>query len=90
MKFQLYAEVTDEELFRKATSELGTIFYRLVDTKNATYEIIYFSQSRIIRFLGTPSKKLVELCEAYGYEVSKIEVDPLTGVVKVSQKLSEQ
>jgi hypothetical protein len=89
VKFQLYAEVTSEELFRKATSELGTVFYRLIDEKRGAYEIVYFSGSRVVRFVGVPSEELVKLCEANGFEVSQIEFDPLTGIVKVSQTLGE-
>jgi len=47
MRFQLVAEIVDEDLFRKAIHEAGTIFYRKLE--NGEYELVYFSGSRIVR-----------------------------------------
>jgi len=44
MRFQLVAEIVDEDLFRKAIHEAGTIFYRKLE--NGEYELVYFSGSR--------------------------------------------
>jgi len=33
MKFQLFLNTSNEELFRKATCELGTLFYRAVNAE---------------------------------------------------------
>ena len=90
MRFQLVADVTDEELFRKAMHELGTIFYRCIDESAGKYEIVYFSGSRVVRFLGAPSKRLCDLVEAAGFEVESIEIDELNGIVKIRQKTEQQ
>jgi hypothetical protein len=92
-RFQLFLETTDPELFRKATSELGTMFYRLVNGDGVkqplNYEIVYFSGSRIARFTGTPTNELVKLCKVNGYEVSSIDLDEAAGTLKVKQKKEE-
>ena len=65
-RFQLFLDTHNVELFRKATSELGTIFYRQLSGDGIkepfTYEIVYFSGSRIARFVGTPNEELKKLC----------------------------
>lgn len=83
MKFQLFLDTTNEKLFRKAISELGTIFYHCLNPDKGTYEIAYFSGSRVAKFSGTPHKNLIELCEACGFEVARIDIDELTGMVKI-------
>jgi hypothetical protein len=84
-RFQLFLETSDSELFRKATSELGTIFYKQ-GKDESQWLIIYFSGSRIARFEGTPNDALLTLCEAIGYEVAEIEFDEAAGTLKVKQK----
>ena len=87
MRFQLFLDTRSEELFRKATCDLGTIFYRQVDGDGVkeplTFEIVYFSGSRIARYRGEAGTKLVELVKAIGYEVDVIEIDELSGTLKI-------
>ena len=90
MRFQLFLDTRNEELFRKATSELGTIFYRQLDGDGVkeplTFEIVYFSGSRIARYTGRAGKKLVDLVRAIGYEVDIIEIDEFSGTLKILGK----
>jgi hypothetical protein len=83
-RFQLFLETSDPELFRKATSELGTIFWH--EIKTGIYEIVYFSGSRIARYHGDATESIMKLCEANGFEVSEIDLDEATGTLKVKQK----
>lgn len=80
-KFQLFLDTRSPDLFSKATSELGTVFYRQLDMK--TFEIVYFSGSRIARFVGEPTEQVMHLCEACGFQVSSIEVDEQAGTVRI-------
>jgi len=84
MKFQLFLDTHNEELFSKTTSELGTIFFKALG--NGKYEIVYFSGSRLARFIGKPRKQLLKLCEACGYPVDVIEIDESFGTLKIIQK----
>lgn len=86
MRFQLFLDTHNEELFSKATSELGTIFFRCINPEKNTYEMVYFSGSRIARFRGTPQKKLLNLCAACGFEVDIIEIDEARGTLKIIEK----
>ena len=90
IRFQLFLETTDSDLFQKATSELGTTFYRLVDGDGVKqplrYEIVYFSGSRVAKFLGTPSESLLKSCRISGFEVAEIFLDEAAGTLKVKQK----
>lgn len=86
MKFQLFLDTTDPELFRKATCELGTIFYRELRECSGDYEIVYFSGSRVARFIGAPNDSIIRLCEASGFEVETLELDADLGVLRVKQK----
>lgn len=92
-RFQLFLETTDPELFRKATSELGTLFYHVIDGDGVkepfVYEILYFSGSRIARFVGTATDDLLKLCKASGFEVSEICLDENAGTLRVRQKPKE-
>ena len=92
-RFQLVLETTDPELFRKATCELGTIFYKVNNgnghngiNKPANYEIVYFSGSRVARYNGVATDDLKRLCKASGFEVSEISFDESLGTLKVKQK----
>lgn len=90
MRFQLFLDTHDAELFRKATSELGTIFYRHVSGDGVKepiqWEIVYFSGSRVARYTGPANEKLVALVKACGYEVDVIEIDEFSGTLKILQK----
>lgn len=92
-RFQLFLDTHDPELFKKATSELGTMFYRQLDGDNvkqpAKFEIVYFSGSRIARFIGTLNNDLTKLCQACGFLVDTIELDEMAGTVKITQKVTQ-
>jgi hypothetical protein len=83
MRFQLVAEIVDEDLFRKAIHEAGTIFYRKLE--NGEYELVYFSGSRIVRFHGKLSKEFGDYVEAVGFGVTEIEIDPANFIIKIKQ-----
>ena len=82
-KFQLFLETRNEDLFRKATSELGTLFYRLADKDQ--YEIVYFSGSRIARFNGKLSEAFAVFVKTIGHQVTAIEFDETSGSLKVKE-----
>jgi hypothetical protein len=86
MKFQLFLDTKDETLFRKATSELGTVFYRVVDQAKSQYEVAYFSGSRLAKFHGLVSEAFANFVKAMGFKVDVIEVDEFAGTVKIIQK----
>lgn len=92
-KFQLFLDTHSPELFSKATSELGTIFYRCTgadaDEQKVFYEIVYFSGSRIARFVGEPSEQILNLCEVCGFPVDLIEIDETAGTVRITEKTRE-
>jgi hypothetical protein len=69
-------------LFRQATSELGTTFYT-PSLEEGKYEIVYFSTSRIVKFSGVPSEDMVKLIQISGHKVKKMDVDEITGTVKI-------
>jgi hypothetical protein len=86
-------ETTDPELFRKATCELGTLFYKVNNgnghngiDKPVQYEIVYFSGSRVARYNGIATDYLKRLCKASGFEVSEINFDEGLGTLKIKQK----
>lgn len=89
-RFQLFLDTVSPELFSKATCELGTIFYRKqqCDTmkEKQPFEIVYFSGSRVARFVGVPTEKIVQLCLTCGFEVSEIQLDEVAGTVRIIQK----
>jgi len=89
MKFQLFLDTKDENLFRKATSELGTVFYRVVDAAKSDYEIAYFSGSRLAKFHGVVSEAFASFVKAVGFKVEVIEVDEFVGTVKIIEKKEE-
>ena len=86
MKFQLYADVADEQFFRRVMHELGNVFYRCIDKEKGEYEIVYFSGSRLARFVGEPSANFMEIVKATGVEVDLIEIDEIAGTLKVVKK----
>ena len=83
MKFQLFLNTSNEELFRKATCELGTLFYRVVNAEKSEYEICYFSGSRLAKFRGVVSEAFANYVKAMGFKVDVIEVDEFAGTVKI-------
>jgi hypothetical protein len=92
-RFQLVLETTDPELFRKATCELGTLFYKVNNgnghngiEKPVHYEIVYFSGSRVARYSGVATDNLKRLCKVSGFEVSEISFDESLGTLKIKQK----
>ena len=85
MKFQLFLDTRDEALFRKATCELGTLFYRAVNAEKSEYEICYFSGSRLAKFHGVVSEAFANYVKAMGFKVDVIEVDEFAGTVKIIQ-----
>ena len=86
MRFQLFLSTKDENLFRKATCELGTVFYRVVDAGKSEYEVAYFSGSRLAKFHGVVSESFASYVKAMGFKVDVIEVDEFAGTVKIVQK----
>lgn len=92
-RFQLVLETNDPDLFRKATCELGTIFYKIKTgnghngiEKPNQYEIAYFSGSRVARYTGEATDDIKRLCQAAGFEVSEIYFDESVGTLKIKQK----
>ena len=85
MKFQLFLDAKDENLFRKATSELGTVFYRIVDQTKSECEVAYFSGSRLAKFHGVVSEAFANYVKAIGFKVDVIEIDEFAGTVKIVQ-----
>jgi len=82
-KFQLFLETTHEDLFRKATSELGALFYRTLD--EGVYEVVYFSGSRIAIFKGKPTEQFAQFIRNVGYAVKSLDVDEIAGQVKIKE-----
>jgi hypothetical protein len=89
-KFQLFLDTSSPELFSKATSELGTIFYKCegadADKEEVFYQVVYFSGSRIARFVGVPTEQIMKLCEICGFPVDNIEIDEVAGTVRIVEK----
>ena len=81
-KFQLFLDTKNLDLFRKATSELGTTFYHL-DREDGAFTVVYFSGSRIARFEGVPDEKMIQFCENLAYEVESIMLDEVAGTVRI-------
>jgi len=83
-KFQLFLDTVEPELFRKATSDLGNAFYH--KTSDETVEIVYFSGSRVARYNGPVTDDIVKFLKVCGWEVDCIELDELSGTVRIVQK----
>ena len=64
-RFQLVLETTDPELFKKATCELGTLFYKVNSGNGVSqpfkYEIVYFSGSRVATYKGEATDSIKRL-----------------------------
>jgi len=92
-RFQLFLETTDPELFKKATCELGTLFYKVTSgngiDKPFQFEIVYFSGSRVATYRGEATDDLRRLCKVSGFEVSEILFDENLGTLKIKQKNGE-
>lgn len=84
-KFQLILDTKNEELFRKATSELGTLFYRITDGGKSDYEIVYFSGTRIARFNGKLTEAFATFIKNIGYQVAAIDFDEFAGSLKIKE-----
>jgi len=80
---KLVAEVKDETLLFDLVHELGRIFYRRLGKE--TYEVVYFSGSRVIHYVGKLSKEKLELLKSVGFEVSEIEIKEIEDIIKVVQ-----
>ena len=86
IKFQLFLDTRSEELFRKATSELGTTFYQFTDKTSNDVLIVYFSGSRVAKFTGRITSDYLKQLQALAFEALKLEVDETTGFVNVTTK----
>jgi len=86
--FQLVAKITDETLFRKAIHELGTLLFK-VDGDNHVDEVAYFSGSRVVHFVGKLSEETAKIVHADGFQVDTLELDELSGFLKIVQKRKE-
>jgi len=92
-KFQLVLNATDPELFKKATSELGTLFYKVLSGNGVdsdfVYDVAYFSGSRVVRYTGKITDDLKRLCIVSGFEVEEILFDEDLGTLKIKQRKGE-
>lgn len=83
---KLIAEVTDEELFRKWTHELGTVLYT-VDGQGVIKKVVYHSGNKTV-LLRKPqglSEQLAQLVKDGGFLVNQLEIDDDQGYVKIVQ-----
>ena len=83
IKFQLFLDTSNEELFRKATSELGTLFYQFIDKSSNEVLVVYFSGSRVAKLQARVSSDYLKHLSAIGFEALKLNVDDVTGFVQV-------
>lgn len=86
--FQLVAKITDEQLFRKAIHELGTLLFK-IDGDNHVDEVAYFSGSRVVHFVGKLSEEMAQIVRADGFQVDTLELDEFSGFLKIVQKKKE-
>lgn len=83
---KLLAKVTDEELFRKWTHELGTILYT-IDGQGVIKKVVYHSGSKTV-ILSKPqgvNEQLAHLVKGEGFLVNELEIDEVQGYVKIVQ-----
>jgi hypothetical protein len=83
---KLMARVTDEELFRKWTHELGTILYT-IDGQGVIKRVVYHSGSKTV-ILSKPqgiSEQLAHLVKGEGFLVDELEIDDAQGYVRIVQ-----
>ena len=83
IKFQLFLDTQNEELFRKATSELGTLFYQFTNKDANEILVVYFSGSRVAKLQTRVSNDYLKHLSAIGFEALKLDVDETTGFVQV-------
>ena len=83
IKFQLFLDTSNEELFRKATSELGTIFYQITSKDANEALVVYFSGSRVAKLQTRISEEYLKHLKVVGFEALKLDVDEATGFVNV-------
>lgn len=86
IKFQLFLDTQNEELFRKATSELGTLFYQFIDKTANEVLVVYFSGSRVAKLQARVTADYLKHLSAIGFEALKLDVDETTGFVNVVTK----
>jgi len=75
--------VKDENLLFDLVHELGRIFYRKLGKDK--YEVVYFSGSRVIHYIGKLTKEKKQILNSIGFEVSEIEINEVEDIVKVVQ-----
>jgi hypothetical protein len=80
---QLFAKTSDPFLLKKSIHRDGTTFYHLCN--DGTVEVAYFSGSRTIHFKGQIPHEQLEILVHEAFQVDKIEIDEITGVVKAVQ-----
>ena len=83
---KLMAKVTDEELFRKWTHELGTILYT-IDGQGVIKRVVYHSGSKTV-ILSKPkgiSEQLAHLVKGEGFLVDELEIDEMEDYVRIVQ-----
>lgn len=85
-RFQLFLNTSNEELFRKATSELGSLFYQIRDKDANDVLVVYFSGSRLAKLEGRVSSEYLKYLSNVAFEALKLEVDETTGFVEVITK----
>ena len=83
---KLIAKVTDEELFRKWTHELGTILYT-IDGQGVIKRVVYHSGSKTV-ILSKPqgiSEQLAHIVKGEGFLVDELEINDAQGYVRIVQ-----
>ena len=83
---KLIAKVTDEELFRKWTHELGTILYT-IDGQGVINKVVYHSGSKTV-ILSKPqgiSEQLAHMVKGEGFLVDELEIDEMEDYVRIVQ-----
>jgi Fe2+ or Zn2+ uptake regulation protein len=81
---QLVARITDADLLQKSSNEQGTLLYQ-TDTDGSITRIVYFSDSRVIEFVGKINETQAKIVKATGHKVNSIEVNEFRGFVRIVQ-----
>jgi redox-regulated HSP33 family molecular chaperone len=84
MKLQLVAKITDAALLKKSIHEQGTLLYQ-TNTDGSITRVVYFSDSRVVEFVGTMNETQARIVKATGHKVNTIEVDEFQGYVRIVQ-----
>ena len=84
MRVQLIAKIRDQDLLQKSIHELGTLFY-LTDKQDNIIQVLYYSGSRIVLYVGSLDENLAQIVHAAGHKVDIIEVDEIQGYVRILQ-----